>query len=149
MVWMFREKPLSISIQDKFQSLHLISLCTVNETRKELFCQKNRPMDRIPPTQDALLQHTRRAVYQAGIWTTSTQAEPVVPSPQEFAWTKVSDLWVPVWMTIPEVSRACSELIKCSCRGDCSQCKCGKANLACSPLCNCKCNQSNDNAADV
>ena len=60
-------------------------LSTVNEVREELFCRKNRSVDRIPPTQDALLQHVRRAVYQAGIWTMSTQAQQVVPSPQEFA----------------------------------------------------------------
>ena len=45
-------------------------------------------------------------------------------------------------MTIPEVSKACSEQIKCSCKGDCTHCKCGRANLACSPLCNCKCNNT-------
>ena len=118
-------------------------LSSVNETRKELFCHKNRSMDRIPPTQNALLQHTQWAVYQAEIWTTSTQVQQVVPSPEEFAWTKTSSTsWHPVWMTIPEVSKACSELIKCSCKGDCTNCKCGRANLACSPLCNCKCNNT-------
>ena len=29
---------------------------SVNEAREELFCRKNRSADRIPPTQDALLQ---------------------------------------------------------------------------------------------
>ena len=32
-------------------------LSSVNEAREELFCQKNQSVDRIPPTQDALLQH--------------------------------------------------------------------------------------------
>ena len=75
-------------------------------------------MERIPPTQNALLQHTKQAVYQAGIWTSSTQMQQIIPSPQDFAWTKVSSTqsWQPVWMTIPEVSKACSELIKCSCK---------------------------------
>ena len=114
-------------------------LTSVNEARKELFCKKNLAMDKLPPTQDALLQHLRRAVYQAGIWTTSTQTQQVFPSPQQYAWNKVSNLWVPVWMTTPEVSRACRELIKCSCKGDCSNCSCGEANLDCSPLCKCKC----------
>jgi len=114
-------------------------LSCVNEARREFFCKKNRAMDKLPPTKDALLQHVRRTVHQAGIWTTSTQTRVVVPSPQDFAWTKVSESWVPVWMTIPEVSRSCRELIKCSCKGDCSNCTCGKANLDCSPLCKCKC----------
>ncbi|KAK3880452.1 hypothetical protein Pcinc_015054 [Petrolisthes cinctipes] len=29
----------------------------VDETRKELFCQKGKTMEALPPTQDALLQH--------------------------------------------------------------------------------------------
>ena len=37
---------------------------SVNEAREELFCRKNRSIDNIPPTQNALLQHTKRAVYQ-------------------------------------------------------------------------------------
>lgn len=118
---------------------------SVKEAREELFCQNNRSMDRIPPTQDALLQHTQRALYQAGIWTTCMQTHQIVPSPNEFAWTKeTSQLWEPVWITLPEVSRACSELIKCSCKGVCTRCKCAKANLDCSPLCRCKCNDSVD-----
>ncbi|KAG5896864.1 hypothetical protein JTB14_017678 [Gonioctena quinquepunctata] len=113
---------------------------SINQLRKELFCQKNRAMDKLPSTGDALLQHIRRAVYEAGICTTSTKTQQVIPSPHDSAWDKVLESWVPVWMTIPEVSRSCRELIKCSCKGDCSNCKCGKANLDCSPLYKCKCN---------
>ena len=60
-------------------------LSSVNEARKELFCHKNRSMDKIPPTQNALLQHTKWALYQAGVWTTSTDAQPEIPSPEDFA----------------------------------------------------------------
>ncbi len=49
-------------------------LSCVNEARKEIFCQKSHSIDRIPPTKDALLQHIRRALYQAGLWTTCMQA---------------------------------------------------------------------------
>ena len=44
-------------------------------------------MDKLPPTKYALLQHIRWAVYQAGIWTASRQAQHVVSSAQDFAWT--------------------------------------------------------------
>ena len=47
---------------------------SINETRKALFCH-NRAMDKLPPTQDALLQHVRRTVHQAGIWTSSTHTQ--------------------------------------------------------------------------
>ena len=116
-------------------------LSFVNDAREELFCKKNRAVDRLPPTQDALLQHTSRSLYHAGIWTTSIQTQQVIPSPEEFSWTKSSCTWVPIWISIPEASKACRgrELIKCHCKGDCSNCTCAKANIACSPLCNCKC----------
>ncbi len=65
------QKPerLAVVMYDKTSSLN-----SVNDARQELFCLRSRGMDRIPPTQDALLQHAKRAVFQAGIWTTSTQA---------------------------------------------------------------------------
>ena len=67
----------SVILYDKTSSQE-----SVNEARRELFCQKknngnhstidNRALlSMIPPTQDALLQHTKRVAYQAGIWTTS------------------------------------------------------------------------------
>ena len=49
----------------------------VNEVRKESFCPKSPSVDRLRPTQDALLQHSRRAVYQAGTWTISMQAQAI------------------------------------------------------------------------
>ena len=134
-----RIERFTVILYDKTSPLSL-----VNEAREDLFCQKNRAMDRIPPTRNALLQHIQRAIFQAGIWTTCTEAVPVIPTPDDFAWTKdeSTNLWLPVWMTIPEVSKACSELIRCSCKGDCTNCKCGRANLVCSPLCKCNCNQT-------
>ena len=84
---------------------------------------------------------TCQAVYQAGIWISSTNTQQALPSPRDYGWMKEpgTSTWVPVWMTIPEVSRACRELIKCCCKGACTTCKCTKANLPCSPLCKCKC----------
>jgi len=45
----------------------------VTVVRKQLFAQKGRPMDGLPPTKAALKQHTgtKRAAYQAGhVWAT-------------------------------------------------------------------------------
>ena len=97
---------------------------------EELTCGK------LPPTQNALLKHVGWAAYQAGIWTASTQEQRLVPPPHELGWTKESKSWFPVWISIPEVSRACSQRIKCSCKEDCVSCKCGKANFVCSLVCN-------------
>ena len=56
---------------------------SISQTRRELFCLKNVTMERMPPTQNALLQHTKRAVYQACIWVTSTQVQQMIPSPSD------------------------------------------------------------------
>jgi hypothetical protein len=42
-------------------------MCTqVNDASKALFTKKGRSMDAIPPTTEALVQHTKRVAYQAG-----------------------------------------------------------------------------------
>ena len=69
-----------------------------------------------------------------------TQAQPTIPSPEEFGWTMELGHCMPVWITLPEVSKTCSELIKCSCKGNCMRCRCVKAHLNYSPLCTCNCN---------
>ena len=111
----------------------------VNSARMELFSQKSQAVDKIPPTQNALLQHTRRAVYQAGIWTTCMLSQQTNPCPTDYAWAKVGNSWEPVWSTIPEASKACREFVKCGCKTACTVCKCSKANLPCTSLCRCTC----------
>ena len=68
---------LIVVMYDKTSTLN-----SVNQIRKNMFCLKNTSIDRLPPTQNALLQHVRRAVYQAGVWTTSTHTHQTVPSPE-------------------------------------------------------------------
>ena len=118
------------------------TLLSVNEARRHLFCKKNKTLENLPPTQNALLQHAKRAVFQCSIWVTSQDTIQNVPTPEGWGWTKQDDAWSPVWITIPEAARACNELIKCGCkskRGCTSRCKCNKAGLACTDLCNCTC----------
>jgi len=116
----------------------------VNEARKELFCKKSRTMEKLPPTQDALLQHAKRAAYQAGVWCTSDLSEQHAPNPKVWGWTlnKDSQCWVPVWNTLPIASKACSELVKCNCKsqsGCGGRCACRKAGWNCTELCGCQC----------
>ena len=62
----------------------------VDEARKELFCQKGKPMERLPPTQDALLQHSKRVAYHAGIWCTSEHSEQHAPTPEGWVYIVVT-----------------------------------------------------------
>ncbi|KAJ8037689.1 hypothetical protein HOLleu_18575 [Holothuria leucospilota] len=119
------------------------NLESINEARRELFCQKNRPMENIPPTLDALLQHSKRAAFQAGTWTTSNLTIQESPTPG-WGWTRCGDnqRWAPVWITQPITSKACSELVKCVCksnRGCGGRCACKRAHWKCTELCSCTC----------
>ena len=112
---------------------------TVNAARREIFCQRSQALEKLPPTKNALLQHFKRAIYQAGIWTTCQVTHQTIPSPTTYGWKDSNNEWQPHWITIPEVSKACQELVKCACTGRCLHCKCAKAGLKCSMLCKCKC----------
>ena len=115
--------------------------CESNLARKNLFTQKARAIDNIPPTQAALLQHTKRAIFQASyIWAKSLEPHPIVPLPIQWGWVQESDSsLIPVWSDLPEVQKVCLELVKCGCKLQCSKhCKCVKAALKCISLCKCK-----------
>ena len=74
------------------------SQTTVNEAGQELISKGNRTLENIPPTQAALLQHTRRAVYQAGhIWGNALVPKLTLPSPSDWGWEKDENRWKPVW----------------------------------------------------
>ena len=51
------------------------NLESVNECHRALFCPKGKSIENIPPNEAALLQHYRRAIYQAMIWATTDQAQ--------------------------------------------------------------------------
>lgn len=115
------------------------NLTKVNEARQDLFSKKSRTLEKIPPTQEALLQHTKCSVYQGGhIWAQTLVMQPVLLSPSEWGWQRDDKSWTPVWTTLPQMKDTCYELIHCSCKTACTgRCKCVKASLACTGLCNC------------
>jgi hypothetical protein len=114
----------------------------VNEVRRSLFGQRTQDLRLLPPTQDALLLHLKRAILQAGVWTSAHKPHirPVV-SPQDFGWKKAGEGWTPHWMMNPPIPKAATELVKCSCRLPCKVCKCVKLSMTCTGLCKCPCNR--------
>ena len=129
----------TVLLYDKTSSLE-----SVNEVRRVLFCQRNKTMENIPPTQDALIQHTKRAAYQTGIWATSLLPQQNTPTPEGWGWTweMENQSWFPVWTTLPISSKACNELVKCGCKsknGCSTRCACKKVQWRCTELCSCTC----------
>ena len=113
-------------------------LDSIDEVRQHLFTKRGMPMESLPPTRAALVQHAKRAVYQAGhIWGQAFTAAPALPSPGDWGWTEPPD-WKPLWTTLPEASISSRELLCCGCRKGCrGRCKCNKAALRCTALCQC------------
>ena len=114
----------------------------VNDARKDPFTRKGRDVEAIHPTSDALRQHAKRSSYLAGhCWGNSLVQSAPFLCPSEWGWVKVAnDMWAPLWMTIPQASHSCVELLKCGCKSDrgcAGRCKCVKAELPCTALCNC------------
>ena len=115
---------------------------SINEQRKEMFCHRNQNPEMIPPTQNALYHHCQRALYQASIWKSANVAEMKAPDPTKHGWRKEGQRLLPVWISIPEVSIACQELLKCGCKRPCGNaCSCKKKSLNCTALCKCNCIQ--------
>ena len=109
----------------------------MNQARKQLFSKKGRAIDGVPPTQAALIQHTKRAAFQAGhCWAQMMTPAPELPSPSEWGWNKKpSGGWSVTWSSLPEASEACRELLRCDCKHGCKgRCKFQKASLPCTAL---------------
>ena len=111
----------------------------VNEASVNLFTRKGKDIYHIPPTQGSLLQHVKRAVYQAGYcWSQPLNPIMELPISHEWGWkSSSSGTWEVLWSELPEASQVCRELICCGCTKGCrTNCKCKKAALSCTALCN-------------
>ena len=114
---------------------------TVNDARLELYFQNSHNLERIPPTADALLNHTKCAVYQAGVWSSALEPQPSLPSPSLHGWKRddPNSMWEHTWITQGEANKECRQFVKCSCKAVCTCCKCATAILKCTLLCSCSC----------
>ena len=72
----------------------------VNEARKNLFTQKSRSLENLPPTLAALVQHIKRASYQANSWNKALCLNPNLPSPMDWGWQKNGAVWQPLWTNL-------------------------------------------------
>ena len=113
----------------------------IDDVRLDMFARKQRSYEMIPPTQAALVQHTKRAAYQAGcIGSQSTLRQMELESPSEWGWQQQGDSWRTLWTALPQIAESCQQLTKCGCQTECrGRCKCYKFTLPCTELCSCKC----------
>ena len=113
---------------------------SINQVRKTIFCQRNKNIEMITPSQNTLFQHSQRAMFQESVWTTAHDSAMIEPDPCLRGWNREHDHLIPQWITIPEVAAMCKELVKCGCKKSCSGvCSCRKHALTCTALCKCQC----------
>ena len=113
----------------------------VDGARMELFCQENKSMENIPLTSDALLQHAKRAAYQASVWASihNFQQNRATPDSWGWNWDEHGKEWIPVWTTQPITFTACMEQVKCSCKSEKGVEPDVVARWSCTNLCKCNC----------
>lgn len=85
-----------------------------------MFASKQTQSHCLPPCQDALRQHTKRANYQAAIWRRALFANHDVPSPENHGWIIQEEKLSLNWMLLPPAPAALLDLIMCGCTGNCS-----------------------------
>ena len=111
---------------------------TADELRYILFCQKKQKNELLPPTSDSLLQHLKRANYQAFVWRKALTAIQHLPQPESNGWVQEGPSLKPVYMTKEPMPSSLLELTTCTCKGGCqSNCSCNNTGLSCSEACYC------------
>ena len=111
----------------------------MNAARQFLFVQKERTLENCPPTNDAFLQHVKRAIYQGAFcWGSLDQKTQVLPDPTKYGWKLSDGQMIPHWTE--ELSKICREIIQCKCKKSCAKgrCKCTKNNIPCAISCACQ-----------
>ena len=126
----------------------------VNLCRQKMFTVGLKQLESIPPTLNALYQHVRRSLLICAFqWSFCLDNSPPSPDPNEWGWewNPRTRSWVPYWTDLPDVSEGCSLLIHCGCKVSCrGNCKCFRANIRCTALCECEGNCiNNDRFGDL
>ncbi len=114
----------------------------VNECRYQLFCARKGEVvsAQLPPCRDCLVQHSKRANYQAAIWKRCLHGDPKVPNPEKYGWVQNDGSLEIHWMTGSPAPSAVLELMSCSCTRSCHEniCPCMVHGLKCTQMCKAK-----------
>ena len=95
---------------------------------------------KLPPCEESLKQHVRRAAWQTWIWISYHIAKPDLGSLLEYGWKREGEKLVPVYYEGLSASEVMQDLLcTCSKRNLCGTdtCSCRKNRLACVELCSC------------
>ena len=115
----------------------------LNSLRYDRFCEKvatstsHVQPQSLPPTSAAAKYHSLRVYYQVQQW--KGTVDDLLP--QDWGWKECDGMFFPVQTDLPPAPQELLQVIRCSCKTDCSslRCTCKKHNIECSVACsNCK-----------
>ena len=114
----------------------------INKQIASAFCKSKKDLDAVPPTQEALILHIKRAKYQTMVRNNALEPCPSLPKPKDSGWYYSEGLLKPKLMNREQVSAACLQLAYCGCsrEGGCCvnrRCTCVRLSLCCSKACKC------------
>jgi len=116
----------------------------VGVCRRGMFSSTNRQLEAIPPTEDSLDLHIRRAAYQMQTWSQIMSAQQQLSSPLDWGYEIQDGMFKPLWRRKPQFSERSVSLTSCKCKISCKgNCSC-KA-IGCCDLCKCQCTKSYEN----
>ena len=91
----------------------------------------------LPPTSSAFKYHSLRVYLQVQQWI----IRECVLKPDHWGWSLVGGKYIPIEMDIPPAPEELLKIIRCTCKGDCSNrmCTCKKYSRECTIAClNCR-----------
>ena len=108
----------------------------IDEERAAAFRKVRNNLDSLPPTNDALRLHIRRANFQCMIWKKAKEPRPSLSSPEGNGWFYKEGVLKPKLMNQEEVSALCLQLAFCGCLSGNScisrRCNCVRMSFGCS-----------------
>ena len=109
--------------------------------RAKFAAKRDSSLAKLPPCEDSIKQHIRRASWQVRIWISSHIPKPDLGSPLHHGWRKEENRLVPVYFEGVSASELLQDLLcTCSVISHCTaaSCVCRQNNLPCVELCSCK-----------
>ena len=112
---------------------------SVNDLRYEQFRLKKGEVHsaQLPPCEDSLMEHTKRANYQAAVWKHCIVQNPSIPKPEGHGWQFNKGLMTPKWISGAPAPNSILDFLSCDCKKDCNsqKCSCISNKLKCTPMC--------------
>ena len=113
---------------------------SINVLRFKLFQKGTKELESLPPTQQSLQQHIKRAHYQSKVWYLSGVPQPELSSPVGDGWYQddTTGMLKPQLLMDDPVPRIFTDIVNCKCK-ICSttKCTCRSKSLRCTAACSC------------